>query len=73
MTIDTSDPGKASIVAFAAAWLFSRTSEMNAENAQRQAIGASMAYGDSAFNAAQMEALAMADTGTVPTWARGAA
>jgi len=68
--IDTSDPGKAALVAFAAAWLFCRTSEMNAENAQRAACGLSIAYGDASFTAAQMEAIVMADTGELPEWAR---
>ena len=66
--VDTSDPGKAALVAFAAAWLFCRTSEMNAENAQRIAVGASTAYGDSAFSVVQIEAVKMADTGEVPEW-----
>jgi len=68
MKIDASDPGCAALVMFAAAWLHSRTSEMNAENAERQANGYASAYGDAAFTSAQREAVTLAQTGTLPEW-----
>lgn len=52
MNIDTSDPGKAAIVVFAAAVLFARTSMMNAANAGRQNYGSALAYGDESYAAA---------------------
>ena len=68
MTIDASDPGKAALVMFAAAWLHSRTSEMNAENAERQSKFNAMAYPEAAFTQAQREAVTLAQTGELPEW-----
>lgn len=68
--IDTSDPGKAALVAFAAAWLFCRTSEMNAENSQRSAFGGVMAYNDVAFASAQQESIVLATSGELPAWVK---
>jgi hypothetical protein len=66
LTIDTSDPGKAALVGFAAAWLYSRTSGMNAENRRCMYLRMAVTYGDEAFAAAQFEALKMANTGETP-------
>lgn len=69
MKIHAGDPGEAAQLSFAAAWLFCRTSELNAVNMQRAAIGASMAFDDNAFTDVQREALQMAETGEIPEWA----
>ena len=69
--VDTSDPGKAALVAFSAAWLFSRTSEMNAENGERARHANAVAYRDADYAEAQQEALVLATTGEIPKWAVG--
>ena len=68
MKIQANDPGQAARLAFAAAWLFSRTSEMNAENDGRSADGAHLAYDGAAFTAIQREAVEIAETGGMPLW-----
>ena len=54
--IDASDPGKAAMANFAAAWLFAQVSLMNAENMQRHACGNSMAYGEQSYVDAMVDA-----------------
>ena len=71
MKIDTSDPGLSARAALAAAWLFCRTSEMNAENAERLRGGNAVAYRDSDYAEAQQEALLLATAGDIPEWAVG--
>jgi len=44
--VSCDDAGNAARVAWAAALLFAQVSGMNAENDQRKAVGASMAYTD---------------------------
>lgn len=59
-TLDSSDPGLAARVNFAAAWLFAETSMMNAS---------SMGYNDAAYVQAMKDAVMLAQTGALPPWA----
>ena len=68
-TLDSSDPGLAARVNFAAAWLFAETSMMNAENTQRRQHDYSMAYSDAAYAQAMKDAMMLAQTGALPPWA----
>lgn len=56
--VDTSDPGKAARVVWAAAVLFAKVSGMNAENAGRKSNGYAMAYDDLSYAGVVEEALA---------------
>ncbi len=58
--IDTSDPGKAAAVYFAAAWLFAQVSKMNAANKERDLNNYGPAYGDEAYAGAVEDAEMMA-------------
>ena len=62
--VDTSDPGKAARVAWAAAVLFGEISGMNAENDQRKACGHSMAYTEHSYQAVIEDARAALGAGT---------
>ena len=61
MTIpDASDPGRAAIVIFAAAWLNAHVAAMNTENTARERNGYAPGYGPESYFAAIEDAEVMA-------------